>query len=277
MKRFFVLLGLPLAGMLLLVIAGCVQEVGRDGEPGSTVSPLTAQLSTPVTPPTKGPTSIPAPASTEAPTLRVSPTATPVATKAATPDATLPPTLRPPATPTLLPTKEPLLELLLDVQAPVDGSTVRSEAVVVFGQASPGALVDIGGVAAEVTPDGRFQAEVTLAPGINILTIVASDGVGNKKTTQLNITSLALPPQPFLLLVTEPKDQSIVSDSQILLAGRTGPEAITSVKGVSVEVDVLGFFSTIVSLEPGPNIIDVVATDTDGSALSAVIAVIYRP
>lgn len=265
MKRFLLLLGLSLAGMLL-VLAGCVQEVGRDGSPtgaDSTVTPLASQPSATV--PTKAPTStrvptLPVAASTEAPTLSVSPTATPV-----------PPTLRPPAT------EEPLLLLFLDVQAPDDGSTVRSNAIVVFGETSPGALIDIAGVLADVTPDGRFQAEVTLSPGINILTIVATDGVGNKKTTRLSVTSLALPPQPFLLLVTEPEDQSIVSDSQILLAGRTGPEAITSVKGVSVEVDVLGFFSTIVTLEPGPNIIDVVATDIDGSALSAVIAVIYRP
>ena len=154
---------------------------------------------------------------------------------------------------------------------------MRSNAVVVFGLASPGASIDIDGVAAEVTPDGRFQAEVILEPGINILTIVAADGLGNQKTTQLSVVSLALPPQPFLLLVTEPEDQSIVSDSQIRLSGRTGPEAITSVNGVSVEVDVLGFFSTLITLEPGPNIIDVVATDTDGSELSTVIALIYRP
>ena len=116
-----------------------------------------------------------------------------------------------------------------------------------------------------------------MAPGINLLTIVASDGIGNQKAVQLNVTSLALPPQPFLLLVTEPEDQSIVSDSQIRLSGRTGPDAITSVNGVSVDVDVLGFFSTIITLDPGPNIIDVVATDNDGSILSTIIAVIYRP
>jgi hypothetical protein len=80
-----------------------------------------------------------------------------------------------------------------------------------------------------------------------------------------------------LLVITEPQDQSIVSVRNLRLSGRTGPEAIVSVNGVSVNVDTLGLFSTIVTLEPGPNIIDVVATNDDGRGLSTVIAVIYRP
>jgi hypothetical protein len=50
-----------------------------------------------------------------------------------------------------------------------------------------------------------------------------------------------------------------------------------SVNGVNVPVDVLGIFSTTVRLEPGPNIIEVVATDTDGRVLSSIIALIFRP
>lgn len=135
----------------------------------------------------------------------------------------------------------------------------------------------IEGVAADVGNDGKFQAEVALAPGINTIKIVATDSIGNRESRELAVTSLALPPQPFLLLVTEPEDQSIVSEESVRLSGRTGPEAIASVNGVSLSVDVLGFFSTTVTLEPGPNIIDVVATDTDGRVLSTVIAVIYSP
>ena len=33
----------------------------------------------------------------------------------------------------------------------------------------------------------------------------------------------------------------------------------------------------VITLEPGPNIIDVVATNNDGQVLSTVIALIYRP
>ncbi len=79
------------------------------------------------------------------------------------------------------------------------------------------------------------------------------------------------------MIVTEPKDQSIVSEESIRLSGRTGPDAIASVNGVSVSVDELGFFFAVVDMEPGPNIIEVVATNNDGRVFSTVIALIYRP
>ena len=149
--------------------------------------------------------------------------------------------------------------------------------MVVHGVTTTGALVDIEGLAAAVGPDGRFQAEVTLSPGINTIRVIATDSSGNRESTELSVTSLALPPLPFLLLITEPEDQSIVSEAVVRLSGRTGPEAIASINGVSVSVDELGLFFTMVSLEPGPNIIDVVATNNDGTILSTVIAVIHRP
>ena len=247
---------------LLLVVAACVSEVEREGTPTLTVAPSTpAPTATATPPPTATPVPIPLP------------TVVPTPTRAPTPS----PTVAPKPTPTAAPTVEPVPQLVLDVRAPQDGSTVRTDAVVVHGVTSPGALVHIEGVSAVVDPDGRFQAEVALAPGINTIKIVATDSIGNRESRELAVTSLALPPQPFLLLVTEPEDQSIVSEESVRLSGRTGPEAIASVNGVSVSVDVLGFFSTTVTLEQGPNIIDVVATDTDGRVLSTVIAVIYRP
>lgn len=91
------------------------------------------------------------------------------------------------------------------------------------------------------------------------------------------VTSPALPPQPFLLLVTEPQDRSVVYEETIRLAGRTGLQAVASVNGEAAEVNEQGIFSTKVKLEPGPNFIDVVATNNDGQVLSAVVSVIYRP
>ena len=230
---------------LLLVVAACVSEVEREETPT-------------VAPPTLAPTVAPTPV-------------------AATPVPIPSPTVAPSPTPTPAPTVKPVPQLVLDVRAPQDGSTVRTDAAVVHGVTSPGELVQIEGVSVAVDPDGRFQAEVPLAPGINTIRIVATDALGNRENRELAVTSLALPPQPFLLLITEPEDQSIVSQAVVRLSGRTGPAAIVSVNGVSVSVDELGFFSTTVTLEPGPNIIDVVATNNDGRILGTVIALIFRP
>ena len=154
---------------------------------------------------------------------------------------------------------------------------MSGDAVVVHGITTPGASVRIEDLTAAVGEDGRFQEEIILTPGVNVIQVVATDSKGNRESEALRVISLALPPQPFLLFVTEPEDQSIVSEGSIRLSGRTGPEAIASINGVSVPVDELGFFSTVLILEPGPNIIDVVATNNDGRVLSTVIAVIYRP
>ena len=93
----------------------------------------------------------------------------------------------------------------------------------------------------------------------------------------MRVTSAVLPPQPFFLMVTQPEDQSVVSQSPIMLAGRTSAGSVLSVNGVAVPVDSLGIYSIQITLDAGPNIIDVLATSGDGDVLSAVIAVIYRP
>ena len=165
----------------------------------------------------------------------------------------------------------------LEVSGPIDGHRVPANAVVVHGVATPGALVAINEVRTAIDRQGRFQKEVGLAPGVNSILVVGIDAQGNGETRTLTVTSLVLPDQPFLLLVTEPRDQSVVRSQDIRLSGRTGPQGVASVNGVAVAVDELGIFSTSVVLEPGPNIIDVVATNNEGQVLSGVVAIIYRP
>lgn len=125
--------------------------------------------------------------------------------------------------------------------------------------------------------EGRFQAEVTLSPGENAIEVIATDAIGNHVSKVLTVTFQVPSPQAFFLLITEPEDQSIVSSRTIPLSGRTAPEAVVSVNGVGIAVDELGLFSTMVTLEEGPNIIDVVSASPSGQVLSAVIAVIFRP
>ena len=262
MKRIPALL-VPGITILILTITACVSAVAREGATTPPPSP-TATATAPVSTLTPSPTARP-PAPTQIPAPVVTPTVPPTPIAAPAPTATPEPT------------GEPVSQLVLEVRAPRDGSTVRTDAVVVHGVTSAGAQLVVEGFVAFVDPDGRFQVEVPLVPGINTLRVVATDRTGKQESRVLNITSLALPPLPFLLLVTQPQDQSIVSEEVVRLSGRTGPEAITSVNGVSVLVDELGLFSTMVALEPGPNIIDVVATNFDGKVLSTVLALIYRP
>ena len=246
---------LMLAGALgvLLTITACAQQVPRDPTP----TPLTVEPQPPT--PTPSATSTPTPEA-------MPPTATPTATPTPTPT--------PPA-PTATPT--PPQPLTLEVQGPDDGTTVRNSAVVVHGRTAPGATVTIGGVSTVADRDGRFQVEVPLEPGANRIEVVASDAAGRRVSATRTVTFEVQATGAFFLLVTEPGDQSIVSASRQPISGHTAPGAIVSVNGVGVEVDGAGAFSTTVTLEPGPNLIEVVGTSQDGRVLSAVLAVIFRP
>ena len=228
------------AMLVALGIASCTQDVER-------ATPIPTPV--PATPsPTASPSPIPSPISTP------TPTSTPIPTTIVVP------------------------RLILDVQGPTDGTTLQNAAVVVHGLTSPGATLTINGEVVFVDRDGRFQTEVTLVPGDNRVEVIATDATGTQVSEKiLTVTFQAPLPQAFFLLITEPEDQSIVSSRTIPLSGRTAPEAVVSVNGVGIAVDELGLFSTMVTLEEGPNIIDVVSASPGGQVLSAVIAVIFRP
>ncbi len=265
-KRYRVLLGAGLAAGLL-VLAGCGQESSPSSTPPSTAArDAPTSTAVPVVLPTVAPT-VPAPATVPAETPK--PTLAAVATPV------------PPATPTAAPTPEPTYlpppVLALEITGPADGARVSGNSVMVRGLTTPGALVGINDERVAVEPDGGFQVEVGLAPGVNSIQVVAIDTQGNRATQVLSVTSLVLPSQPFMLLVTEPQDQSVVYQGTVSLSGRTGPEAVASVNGVPVSVDEFGIFATTITLEPGPNSVDVVATNNDGRVLSAVVSVIFRP
>ena len=83
--------------------------------------------------------------------------------------------------------------------------------------------------------------------------------------------------ETLFLEVVEPADESIVEDAPLALVGRTTPDAVVSVQGETVDVGPDGQFVALVSLEPGPNVIEVVASDLTGQAETSVLAVIYIP
>ena len=285
MKPINLALGIALMGMIIS-FAACFQPVPRPGDPdASPTEPPTAPST--VTP---SQTITPALTSTVQPTLGLPlvvtptepatprPTPRPVDPTAVSPTPIVAPTVeRLSVEPTPQPTTRPTSTIFLEVRSPVDDSQVRSGAVVLSGVVSPGATVSINQGQAIVEEYGKFRGAVDLVPGKNEIQVVAMDIQGNQVTKVVTVTSITVPVRPFMLVITEPKHESIVSDENIQLSGRTGPEAVVSVNGALQSVDLMGSFSTPVVLEPGPNLFDVVATNVDGRVSSSVVAVIYRP
>ena len=235
------------------MIAACGQDVERDRpDPTPDLSPPSTPTPTAAISPT--PTGGPLP--TDTIVLTPTPTAiSPAPTSVAT--AT-------PSPPTINPTPDP--GLFLQILGPEDGITVRGNAVVVFGNASPGSRVTVAGQVVALERDGRFQAEVEVSPGPNTIEVVAETASGERLTETLTVNGLETPSQPFNLVITSPTDQSIVSSGTVPVSGRTTPDAVVTVNGVSIAVDEIGIFSTTVTLEEGPNLIEVVATGGEGDS-----------
>jgi hypothetical protein len=72
-------------------------------------------------------------------------------------------------------------------------------------------------------------------------------------------------------------DESIVRSDTVLLRGSTSTDAIVSVNGVILEIQPDGTFELTLALDPGPNIVDVVASDIDGSSINSSLAIISIP
>ena len=69
----------------------------------------------------------------------------------------------------------------------------------------------------------------------------------------------------LFLTVIQPADNSIVSSDRVEVRGRTSPGAVVSVNGELVEVDEEGNFTITLTLEEGPSIIEVIASDEEGN------------
>ena len=84
-------------------------------------------------------------------------------------------------------------------------------------------------------------------------------------------------PKSLFLTVTSPEDESIVETSEVTVIGETLPTAIVSVNGEEVNVEDDGTFSTTVTLEEGPNDIQIVASTLGGQETSVILMVAYMP
>ncbi len=77
------------------------------------------------------------------------------------------------------------------------------------------------------------------------------------------------------LTVSQPQNETTVYAAALEVKGKTEADAVLSVNGVTVEVNADGSFSTTVTLEEGPNPIEVLASDFEGNEGSAILTVIY--
>ena len=72
-------------------------------------------------------------------------------------------------------------------------------------------------------------------------------------------------------------NESVVRSDRVLLHGVTSADATVSVNGLILEVQSDGTFELTLPLEPGPNIVDIVASDLEGNSINSSLAIISIP
>ena len=74
-----------------------------------------------------------------------------------------------------------------------------------------------------------------------------------------------------------PKDGEVFNTPEIQVSGRAPAETVISINDQIILVTKTGEFSVPVSLEEGPNVIELVASDMDGNELNIILTVMYEP
>jgi hypothetical protein len=143
-----------------------------------------------------------------------------------------------------------------------------------------------GGGIAQGTTDWQ-ATNVVLQPGTNIITATAFDAEGNSGTDQIIVISLQPDMTPPVIVITGPKPDSefVVNTPVITLSGSAADnQAVTNLtwsndRGGSGAMNLAGqnWSVTNLLLAPGPNFVQVTATDSSGNTASDTAVIFFVP
>lgn len=146
----------------------------------------------------------------------------------------------------------------ITILQPANNSIVTAQVVSIIGITEAGAKVETKGVSTIAGSDGSFTLNVSLADGLNVLTIKATDKAGNIGIASLNIKVDII---PCFLTVSEPPDDLTCTPAHPKCAGGitkiigfTKSDAKVTIGGVPVYVDPSGSFTYLAKLQDGSNI-----------------------
>ncbi len=153
-------------------------------------------------------------------------------------------------------------------------------AFALVGSLMAGLLTGCGGQTATTPTTGQTSGPPPASSTGTTTPAGTSPAVTTKPATQpptTPATTTSSPAGQLLLTITSPADGAVVGVANVTITGQTAPNATVSVNGDIVDTDASGKFSAPVTLEEGPNVFDVIATDPDGNEASTQIVISYAP
>ena len=177
----------------------------------------------------------------------------------------------------VLPTIEPEPLWFIMVYPESRDEIAEQEAVQVSGFTDPSNVMTVQDITVDVNEDGRFTHDVVIDTNEDmfVITLTASDIYGQEVSDTLTLYR-AVSRNSLPLSITYPKDGALLTKNVVTLVGATRPDAIIAVLGEIIEVNPLGIFSVEITLEEGPNLLEVVATDLLGDQTFAMPVVFYE-
>ena len=167
----------------------------------------------------------------------------------------------------------------LQVLRPLDGGMLNSSVAIISGTASDpesgleGSAVQINidnkGFIPVAVVDGVWSYARPLSDGLHIARIMASDIVGNQVRQTFSFTIDTAGP---VLQIFSPLDGSSTNQRTIAVSGISEVGALVTLNGLPATLEKRSF-SKLLSLEDGPNVISVTATDASGNARTVLVHV----
>ncbi len=159
------------------------------------------------------------------------------------------------------------------VDNPPDGLWINQRLLSVQGRLTePDANLEINGQPAAVDDDGRFNVDVLLEQGENVVRLEAVDSVGNQSVVEHRVFLKTAPPP---ITIRSIQEGDTVHQPAILVAGETEPQAQVRVNGQEVTVDTQGGFQHVVNLVEGVNLIRVEVIDRAGNSAATTRSLTY--
>jgi len=87
----------------------------------------------------------------------------------------------------------------------------------------------------------------------------------------------ATPTSELWLQILSPLDEAVVDTPQVDVFGSASAGAVLSINDDIFIVGPDSQFKTTVTLEEGPNLIEIIASDENGNEMSVMLTVIYEP
>ena len=162
---------------------------------------------------------------------------------------------------------------------PYDGANLSVSPIDVEGIVSdPSATINVNGISAIVSPDGRFIARgITLSEGANQITAIATNPEGDTDTQTITVNYKANPlSSPIQISITSPANNETINRPSVLVKGTVttdAEEVWIKVNGVLAEVYNGQFVANNVPLAEGDNRIIANATDSNGGVGRAEVSV----